>query len=135
VLNTWLLWSPLQHLNARNPRSFFPVTGKIYIYRPFKYPSNIHVCTDAQHQYSEGAQVTHLAAGYIPEDLYSNVSAIVLFGDPDNGDAFPGSLNDNVKAFCNDGDLICHGLPIVLEAHLHYDHDVGKAAAFIAARV
>ncbi|RPB16617.1 cutinase [Morchella conica CCBAS932] len=85
--------------------------------------------------YSQGAQVTHLAAGYIPEDLYSKVAAIVLFGDPDDGDAFPGSLNDNVATFCKDGDRICEGFPIPSVVHFTYQNDVGKAAAYIAERV
>ncbi|KAI5851614.1 cutinase-domain-containing protein [Morchella snyderi] len=85
--------------------------------------------------YSQGAQVTHLAANHIPEDLYSMIAAIVLFGDPYDGDAFPGSLNDNVATFCNEGDLICDGIPIILPVHLSYDHDVCEAADYIAARV
>ncbi|PWW77665.1 Carbohydrate Esterase Family 5 protein [Tuber magnatum] len=85
--------------------------------------------------FSQGAQVTHKAAKKIPTSLQPKVAAIVLFGDPNNGAAFPGTLNANVKTFCHEGDLICHGLPIPTEAHLHYEDDAPEAAAFVAARV
>lgn len=88
--------------------------------------------------YSQGAQVAHKAAQQIPTELYHFVGAIVLFGDPKNGlpsppssgssndtdgcgvgkgDPFPGSLNDNVKTFCEPDDLICQGRPIPTDAH------------------
>ncbi|RPB06008.1 cutinase-domain-containing protein [Choiromyces venosus 120613-1] len=85
--------------------------------------------------FSQGAQVTHKAAKLISTALYPKVAAIVLFGDPKNGDAFPGSLNANVKTFCRHGDLICDGLPIPTDAHSHYEDDGPEAAAYVAARV
>ncbi|KAI5805042.1 cutinase-domain-containing protein [Geopyxis carbonaria] len=83
--------------------------------------------------YSQGAQVTHKAAKLIPTNLYGLVGAIVLFGDPNNGDAFPGTLNKNVKTFCHDGDLICDGWPIPTDAHSTYENDAPAAAAYVAA--
>ncbi|KAH0612086.1 uncharacterized protein H6S33_010138 [Morchella sextelata] len=85
--------------------------------------------------FSQGAQVTHKAGKLIPANLYSTVAAIVLFGDPDNGDAFPGTLNNNVKTFCHDGDYICDGLPIITDQHGNYANDAPAAAAYVAARV
>ncbi|KAL7274067.1 hypothetical protein RUND412_003051 [Rhizina undulata] len=85
--------------------------------------------------FSQGAQVAHKAAAKISSSLYSKVAAIVLFGDPDNGDPFPGTLNANVITFCADGDLICDGWPIPTDAHSHYEDDGPAAAAYVAARV
>ncbi|RPA90671.1 cutinase [Choiromyces venosus 120613-1] len=85
--------------------------------------------------YSQGAQVTHLAAAKIPASSYPRIAAIVVFGDPYEGYAFPGTLNNNVKTFCNVGDKICLGLPIVLAPHLTYGLDADEAAEYVAARV
>ncbi|KAG6855912.1 hypothetical protein H0H87_009478 [Tephrocybe sp. NHM501043] len=70
--------------------------------------------------YSQGAQVTHLAAGKLSSSVQSRVNAVVVFGDPDNGQAFPGPINGHVKTFCASGDLICEGQAIVLPPHLSY---------------
>lgn len=85
--------------------------------------------------FSQGAQVVHRAAALIPVAQRANVGAIVLFGDPNDGDAFPGTLNNNVKTFCNDGDLICDGLPIPTEEHGLYELDAEEAAAFVISRI
>ena len=85
--------------------------------------------------YNQGAQVTHKAAALISSSLYSKIKAIVLFGDPNNGDAFPGSLNDNVKTFCNVIDMVCNGLPTVVPQFVTYEPNVGEAADYVAARV
>ncbi|KAI5787546.1 cutinase [Pyronema domesticum] len=85
--------------------------------------------------FSQGAQVTHKAAYKLKPDLHKFVGAIVLFGDPFKGDAFPGTLNNNVKTFCHDGDLICIGLPIPTPAHSNYEDDAPEAAAYVAARM
>jgi cutinase len=67
--------------------------------------------------FSQGAQVTHKAAKLLSPSLHSRIHAIVLFGDPNNGHPFPGTLNKNVKTFCHKGDLICDGIPIPLTQH------------------
>lgn len=87
--------------------------------------------------YSQGAQVVHKAAALISSSLYSRVAAIVLYGDPKRGDRFPGTLNNNVLTICNDGDLICEGLPLPFGSHQgdHYEPTVAKAVAYIKARV
>jgi len=59
----------------------------------------------------------------------------VLFGNPNNGLPVPNINNANVKTFCNAGDLICEGQPVVLAPHLIYGTDTPAAAAFIASRV
>ncbi|KAI5820869.1 cutinase [Pyronema omphalodes] len=85
--------------------------------------------------FSQGAQVTHKAASKIDPKLYKFIGAIVLFGDPFNGDDFPGTLNNNVKTFCHEGDLICDGLPIPTPEHSTYENDGPAAAAYVAARM
>lgn len=45
----------------------------------------------------------------------------MLFGDPNDGDAFPGTLNNNVVTYCDPDDLICDGFPIVTDAHGNYE--------------
>ncbi|KAG6907189.1 hypothetical protein DXG01_010032 [Tephrocybe rancida] len=85
--------------------------------------------------YSQGAQVTHLAAGKLSSSVQSRVNAAVVFGDPDNGQAFPGPINGHVKTFCALGDLICLGQPIVLAPHLSYGANAAAAARFVASQI
>ncbi|KAF8244336.1 cutinase-domain-containing protein [Wilcoxina mikolae CBS 423.85] len=85
--------------------------------------------------FSQGAQVTHKAAKMLATEMYRFVGAIVVFGYPYNGTKFPGTLNDNVKSFCHDGDLICHGLPFPGKDHSNYENDAPEAAAYVAARL
>lgn len=59
----------------------------------------------------------------------------MLFGDPNNGDRFPGSLNNNVKTFCHVGDLICLGWPIPLPAHANYEDDAPAAAEYVLKKI
>ncbi|KDR69341.1 hypothetical protein GALMADRAFT_77616 [Galerina marginata CBS 339.88] len=70
--------------------------------------------------YSQGGQLVHLAAQQLTPSVQARVNAIVIFGDPDNGQPFPGNLNAVEKTFCAVGDLICTGTSIVLPAHLSY---------------
>lgn len=92
--------------------------------------------SDSNSPHSQGAQVVHKAARLISVSLYSFVSAIVVFGDPNMNDPFPGTLNDNVLSFCHKGDAICQEkLPILKEEHFTYARDTPEAAAYISARV
>lgn len=45
--------------------------------------------------------------------------SVVIFGDPDDGDAVGSISADRVKVICHDGDNICDGGIIVLPAHLN----------------
>ncbi|PFH47880.1 carbohydrate esterase family 5 protein [Amanita thiersii Skay4041] len=85
--------------------------------------------------YSQGAQVTHLAAGQLSSTVQNRVNAVVVFGDPDNGQAFPGGLNDREITFCANGDDICDGGVIITSAHLSYGADAPAAAQFVIAHV
>lgn len=84
--------------------------------------------------YSQGAQVTHKAAALIPVSQRRIVAGIVVFGDPMEGEDFPGTLNNNVLTICNPGDLICLGLPFPIGPHLEYEKTTPQAAAYIKAR-
>jgi cutinase len=84
--------------------------------------------------HSQGAQVVHKAAAQLSTAAQSKVMAIVTFGDPDNGQAFPGVLNGREKSICRNGDLICKGLAIVQAAHLQYGQDAQAAAQFVQAQ-
>lgn len=68
----------------------------------------------------QGAQVTHKAAARLSSSVRDRVVAAVTFGDPDQFDAYPGVINSRKLIFCNVGDLICLGQPVVLAPHLAY---------------
>ena len=84
--------------------------------------------------YSQGAQVAHKAAKLIPASQYHIVYGFVFFGDPNKGQSLPGSLNNNILTICNEGDLICDGLPFPIGSHLLYAVTTPVAAAWIKAR-
>lgn len=47
------------------------------------------------------------------------------------GTAFPGSLNNNVKTFCEDLDMICKGKIEITEAHGNYEDKADEAALYV----
>lgn len=71
----------------------------------------------------------------VPAETAAMVAAVVLFGDPDNGQPVQGVDAGNVITFCHDGDLICKGQPVVLPAHLTYGINGPAAAQFVAGKV
>ncbi|KAI5858159.1 cutinase [Tricharina praecox] len=83
--------------------------------------------------YSQGAQVTRKAAAQLGT-AEAKVVAIVLFGDPNNGDSW-GDLQSKTKTFCATGDLICAGQSIILAAHLGYGSDATAAASFVKSQI
>lgn len=78
-----------------------------------------------------------MAAALIPSTLHARIAAIVTFGDPKRDEAFPGTLNSKKLVICNDGDLICDGLPIILDPHGSpaYEARLPEVIPFVAARV
>ena len=46
------------------------------------------------------------------------LGGIVVFGDPNKGDRFPGTLNNNVMTICDVADPICYGVPLPVGEHL-----------------
>ncbi|KAF7778444.1 CAZyme family CE5 [Agaricus bisporus var. burnettii] len=85
--------------------------------------------------YSQGAQLVHLSAKQISSSVQERVKAVVVFGDPDNGDGFPGVLNSRSITFCAIGDTICDGGIIVFPPHFTYGLNVGEAAAFVVSHL
>ncbi|PPQ73708.1 hypothetical protein CVT24_007263 [Panaeolus cyanescens] len=85
--------------------------------------------------YSQGAQVTHRAAGRLAANIQERVVAVVTFGDPNERRALPGVLQSRRRTFCATGDLICSGLSLILPPHLTYGVNAPAAAAFVAGRV
>lgn len=61
--------------------------------------------------------------------------AVVIFGDPDNGQAVGKITSSKVKIFCAVGDDICLGGDLILPAHLSYGIDAPAAALFVASTV
>jgi len=82
--------------------------------------------------YSQGGQLVHNAASQVPASAAGQVSSIVIFGDPDNGEAIKAPLNNTPeKTICHTGDDICLHGDLVLEPHLTYSEDAGTAAQFV----
>jgi cutinase len=65
----------------------------------------------------------------------SQVSAVVFFGDPDDGQALQDVTANKEDTYCFATDLIYDGLPIVLPAQLGYSIDTVPAAQFVAGMV
>ena len=60
---------------------------------------------------------------------------MVVFGDPDNGQAVGSIPASKVDSFCATGDTVCDGAGIgggITSAHLTYGQDASQAAAFVA---
>jgi cutinase len=84
--------------------------------------------------YSQGGQLVHNAAAQLSTATMKAVSSIVIFGDPDNGDAIPGIAATSVKTVCHTGDAICAGQDLVLAPHLTYSTDASAAADFVVGK-
>jgi cutinase len=79
--------------------------------------------------------VVHNAIGNLDAATASKISAVVLFGDPKDGQALPNVDASKVLTVCHDGDNICAGGDIILLPHLTYAEDADTAAAFVAGLV
>ena len=79
--------------------------------------------------------MTHKAVGILNTDatlskqhLASQIDGIVLFGDPDNGQAFQGVPASKVFETCHPQDTFCHGGSTFEPAHLTYCDNVNDVA-------
>jgi cutinase len=68
--------------------------------------------------YSQGAQLVHNAAGMLDAQTAAKVNSVVMFGDPDEGQALPGIAASKVLTVCHAGDNICDGGVLILAPHL-----------------
>lgn len=78
--------------------------------------------------YSQGAMVVHQALGGLST---GDVSAVVVFGDPLNGQAWKNIDASKVLDVCGSSDFICdHGPTDTSGSHLSYGSSAQKAAGF-----
>lgn len=96
------------------PNTEIVVSGYRSVYSK-AYQANLY-----KYLFSQGGQLVHLAVPKLSSSVQSKLKAIVIFGDPDNGQSFPGNLNAIEKTFCAVGDDICLGGDLILPAHLSY---------------
>jgi len=84
--------------------------------------------------YSQGGQIVHNAAALLPAAVGTWISSVVIFGDPDDGQAIPNVDASKVDTYCNVDDNICVNGDLILPAHLTYGLDATAAAAFVASQ-
>jgi cutinase len=84
--------------------------------------------------YSQGGYVVHNAASDLG-DTMSQVSAVVIFGDPQSDQAVDGIDPSKVQVYCHDGDDICQAGEIILLQHLTYADDADAAASFVVSQL
>lgn len=58
--------------------------------------------------YSQGAQVVHDGIEQLSASETAFITAVVLFGDPDQIYPVGGVPADDVSRVCHKGDIICH---------------------------
>jgi len=79
-------------------------------------------CPDAKifmSGYSEGGMVSHNGVAYLPENLKSRVSGVVVWGDPFQGAPIKG-YNGPIRTYCSSGDDVCTGNFVIGFTHLAY---------------
>lgn len=84
--------------------------------------------------YSQGAQVAHNAAKMVTAAQTNFINSVVLFGDPDDGEAFGSVPASKVSTDCHLGDDICLHGDLILPPHLDYCLDVNQEASFVVAK-
>jgi len=84
--------------------------------------------------YSQGGQLVHNAAKLLPAKTMAAVSSVVIFGDPDNGQAVAGASAGKTMVICHAGDNICHHGDLILLPHLIYSENAVQAATFATAQ-
>ena len=60
------------------------------------------------------------------------VNSVVIFGDPDDGEAVGSIPSSKVLIICHTGDDICAHGDLVLPPHLDYSENAEQAAEFVA---
>ncbi|OHE94153.1 cutinase [Colletotrichum orchidophilum] len=85
--------------------------------------------------YSQGGQLVHNAASKLTAAQTALISAVLIFGDPFDGQPVGSIPASKVKVICHDGDNICDGGIIITADHRNYEQDAPAAAAFVAGLV
>lgn len=83
--------------------------------------------------YSQGGQIVHNAAKLLSAQTMAKVSSVVIFGDPDNGQAVTGVSAAKTLVICHEGDNICQQGDVILLPHLTYAENAAQAASFVVA--
>ncbi|KAJ7080545.1 cutinase [Mycena epipterygia] len=85
--------------------------------------------------YSQGGQLVHNSAKQLSASVAARIKAVVIFGDPDDGEGVQGIPSSELDVICHVGDDICLHGDLILPPHLTYGADTPAAASFIASRV
>ncbi|WYZ40815.1 hypothetical protein EsH8_IV_001156 [Colletotrichum jinshuiense] len=85
--------------------------------------------------YSQGGQLVHNAANKLTTAQTNKISAVLIFGDPFDGQSVGKIPSSKVKVICHAGDNICDGGFIITDDHTNYENDAPAAAAFVAGLV
>ncbi|GKT88748.1 LOW QUALITY PROTEIN: carbohydrate esterase family 5 protein [Colletotrichum tofieldiae] len=85
--------------------------------------------------YSQGGQLVHNAAAKLTTAQTNRISAVLIFGDPFDGQPVGNVPASKVKIICHSGDNICDGGIIITADHRNYENDAPAAAAFVAGLV
>ncbi|ETS82866.1 hypothetical protein PFICI_04742 [Pestalotiopsis fici W106-1] len=85
--------------------------------------------------YSQGGQLVHNAAKLLPQSTMSDLSSIVIFGDPFNGFPIQGADANKVLTICHVADNICDHGDWIHMPHLTYLIDAGTATDFALERM
>ncbi|KAI9353301.1 cutinase [Zopfochytrium polystomum] len=82
--------------------------------------------------YSQGGQLVHNAADMLPPAVTAQVSAALIFGDPNNGAPVTGVDPAKTMVICHQNDNICQHGATILPAHLTYGTmNAAEGAAFV----
>jgi len=81
--------------------------------------------------YSQGSQVLHKAVSNLPSNVASHIKAVVVFGDPNKGQAIKGISNSIILTECFANDNVCNGLPLPVGAHNEYYKRIDEATDWI----
>ncbi|KAK1992715.1 cutinase [Colletotrichum falcatum] len=85
--------------------------------------------------YSQGGQVVHNTANKLTAAQIARISAVLIFGDPFDGQPVGLIPSSKVKIICHEGDNICDGGILITADHRNYEEDAIPAAAFVAGLV
>lgn len=105
----------------------------------------VHEAANTLTDDGEQAALDKVAAGKLPRNpepafgfelLYTEINSetqltVLVFGDPKNGDPVGNIPAEKVKIICNEGDNICEGGVLILDAH-NYQARAGEGAEFVA---
>jgi cutinase len=78
---------------------------------------------------SQGGQVVHRAMAQLPAESASHIKAVIIYGDPDKGQAMKNISPSIVTTICASSDPICKHIPLPVGSHLTYGVKHAKEGA------